>query len=178
MCVSVQQIYHISLPSLEKTQIVPFPHPPIDEYCYVFLFNRPSIVIISIRFVCFVRSVCVNVYQFAFCVPVICSRVCVCARVFECFGCDLRSIGGFDGSLFFLSDECMCVFFWQYMVVFTALTQWINRKYNNFSDNFNWLIIINCEFSVPILRWLSPPLNEFIISTTRSSVIDLPLTGD
>lgn len=109
MCVSVQQIYHISLPSLKKTQIVPFPHPPIDEYCYVFysIGHRSS----SFQFVSFVfvRSVCVNVYQFAFCVPVICSRVCVCARVFECFGCDLRSIGGFDGSLFFLSDECMCV---------------------------------------------------------------------
>lgn len=140
MCVWVcnkSTIYLTSLPQ-ENTQIVPFPHPPIDEYCYVFFYSighRSS----SFQFVSFVfvRSVCVcvNVYQFAFCVSAICSCVCVCES-FECFGCDLRSIGGFDGSLFFLSDEYMgvCVFFWLYMVVFTALTQWINRKYSNFSD--------------------------------------------
>lgn len=141
-----------------------------------FLFNRPSIVIISIRFVCFVRSVCVNVYQFAFCVPAICSRVCVCARMFWMWSAINRRFWWI--SVLSVRRMYVCVFFWQYMVVFTALTQWINRKYNNFSDNFNWLIIINCEFSVPILRWLSPPLNEFIISTTRSSVIDLPLAVD
>lgn len=132
MCVSVQQIYHISLPSLKKTQIVPFPHPPIDEYCYVFysIGHRSS----SFQFVSFVLlGRCVWTYINSHFVYLQFLRVCVCESVWM-FGCDLRSIGGFDGSLFFLSDECMCVFFWQYMVVFTALTQWINRKYNNFSD--------------------------------------------
>lgn len=178
MCASVQQIYHISLPSLEKTQIVPFPHPPIDEYCYVFysIGHRSS----SFQFVSFVLlGRCVWTYINSHFVYLQFVRVCVCAR--ECLNvldviCDQSAVL-MDLCSFCQTNVCVCSFgsIWSFLLL---STQWINRKYNNFSDNFNWLIIINCEFSVPILRWLSPPLNEFIISTTRSSVIDLPLAVD
>lgn len=176
MCVSVQQIYHISLPSLKKTQIVPFPHPPIDEYCYVFysIGHRSS----SFQFVSFVLlGRCVWTYINSHFVYLQFVRVCVCESVWMFWMWSAINRRFWWISVLSVRRIYVCVFFWQYMVVFTALTQWINRKYN-FSDNFNWLIIINCEFSVPILRWLSPPLNEFIISTTRSSVIELPLAVD